>query len=84
MKTKEKPILTFQVISDTEVIAAAPEDDCNKQFDAALSAVEREAPESKAIFICGDILNRGRQLDLFKQNNKRSHCSQNIQNTRQP
>lgn len=24
MKTKEKPILTFQVISDTEVIAAAP------------------------------------------------------------
>lgn len=59
MKTKEKPILTFQVISDTEVIAAAPEDDCNKQFDAALSAVEREAPESKAIFICGDILNRG-------------------------
>ena len=33
MKAKEKPILTFQVISDTEVIAAAPEDDCNKQFD---------------------------------------------------
>ncbi len=49
----------FQVMSDTEIIAATPEATCNLHFDKALTAIENQSPDSCGIFIAGDVLNRG-------------------------
>lgn len=50
---------TFQVMSDTEVIASTPNAACNLQFNKALSQIEEMEPNSSAIFVAGDVLNRG-------------------------
>ncbi len=48
---------TFQVMSDTEVLASGSEN--NLHFDAALSKIEEYTPDSRAVFITGDVLTRG-------------------------
>lgn len=48
---------TFQVMSDTEVLSSGSPN--NKQFYKALSHIETEEPNSRAIFILGDVVTRG-------------------------
>ncbi len=66
----------FQVMSDPEVLDGDPQENNNTHFTNALTKIEEIAPDSRAIFIAGDILSRGIAANWIKFNSivaKHSH-----------
>ncbi|MBB3112412.1 3',5'-cyclic AMP phosphodiesterase CpdA [Paenibacillus phyllosphaerae] len=58
MNDSRKPLLRFQVITDTH-ITADPDHDYNRHFDRALQDIAHMAPDSAGIMHVGDITDHG-------------------------
>nr|WP_225446453.1 metallophosphoesterase [Paenibacillus rhizovicinus] len=54
----DKPVISFQVITDTHILADA-EHEYNRNFDRALKDIAANAPESRGIMHAGDVTDHG-------------------------